>query len=242
MRIKNNTIFVTGIDTDIGKTYVTGLLAKYINDNISDSVITQKMIQSGVNSFSEISPDILIHREIMDISPNEFDKDKTTCPISFKYPASPHLSAELENKKVDISKIEEATAKLNSTFDYTIVEGIGGLLVPVNDELTVADYIQKNKYPVVLVSSPRLGSINHTLLSLEALKSRGVEILALVYKETEMNEDDDRVIYNDSLKVFRKYLDKFGYKGTKIIEIPFFDVDNKDEIRNVLKEFKDLLK
>ena len=237
MTSNKNTIFITGIDTDIGKTFVTGLLAKYIKDNVSKDVVTMKMVQSGINDLTEISSDILLHREIMNEEPNHFDIKKRTCPYSFRLPASPHLAAKLENKEIDSEQIKTSINMLNFLYKYTFVEGIGGLLVPLNNNLTVIDFIHLNNYPIILVSSPKLGSINHTLLSLEALANRGIEILALVYKETEKIKNDDKIIYNDTLKIFRKYLDKYGYDETKIIEIPFFDVKDKKEVEDIAKRF-----
>ena len=94
------TIFVSGIDTDAGKTYCTAWLANKLRAE-GRSVITQKFIQTGCTGISE---DILKHREIMGIEPQEVDKDGTTCPYVMTYPASPHLAAEIDHVVIDTGK------------------------------------------------------------------------------------------------------------------------------------------
>ena len=103
---------------------------------------------------------------------NEFDKNGLTCSYIFKFPASPHLSAKLENAEINSAKIFSATTELEKHFDYIILEGVGGLMVPLNENEILIDYISKNNYPLILLTSGKLGSINHTLLSLEAIKKR----------------------------------------------------------------------
>jgi len=204
-------IFVAGIDTDIGKTYATGLLAKYFMLK-NKSVITLKIAQTGCVGISE---DILKHREIMNILLCDYDKDGTTCPYVFKFPASPHLAAEMENQSIDPAKISNSIDILANNFNKLIIEGVGGLLVPLNDMQTSIDFIEKEKLAVILVSSPKLGSINHTLLSIEALKNRNITLLGIIYN---CFGDFDNQIKNDSIKVFKSFLNKNDYPDN-IIEI-----------------------
>ncbi len=209
-------IFIAGIDTDIGKTYATGLLAKCFLLN-NKSVITIKLAQTGCVGISE---DIIKHREIMNIPLSDYDKNGITCPYVFKFPASPHLSAEIENKNIDTDKISNSINTLNNYFDNIIIEGVGGLLVPLNNKQTSLDFIKKEKLPVILVSSPKLGSINHTLLSIEALKTRNINLLGIIYN---CFGNFDKTIKNDSIKVFKLFLKKHNYPD-KIVEIT--DISN----------------
>jgi len=192
--------FVSGIDTEIGKTYATGFLAKLWTEQ-GKKVITQKLIQTGN---ADISEDIEKHREIMGQGWFQEDHDKLTMPEIFSYPASPHLATRLDNREIDFQKIENATQTLAERFDIVLLEGAGGLMVPLTTSLLSIDYIAQHQFPVILVTSGRLGSINHTLLSLEALKSRGLKLKALVYNLKD--ESKDPLISQDTSNYLKNYL------------------------------------
>lgn len=194
--------FVSGIDTEIGKTYATGYLAKLWTAQ-GQRVITQKLVQTGN---IDISEDIEKHREIMDCGWFQEDLEKLTMPEIFSYPASPHLATRLDGRELDFAKIEAATQELAQRFDVVLLEGAGGLMVPLTTELLTIDYIVQHQFPVILVTSGRLGSINHTLLSLEALKQRGLILHALVYNLKD--ESKDPVISKDTADYLKAYLAK----------------------------------
>ncbi|MCF9033959.1 dethiobiotin synthase [Acinetobacter nectaris] len=194
--------FISGIDTEVGKTYATGYLArKYLE--AGQSVITQKLIQTGNEAYSE---DILKHREIMGVPLFEEDHQKTTMPEIFSYPASPHLSAKLDQRPINFNKIEKATQQLVEKFDLVLLEGAGGLMVPLTDDLLTIDYIQQYEFPVILVTSGRLGSINHTLLSLEALKSRNINLHAIAYNLND--ESEDQTISIETQRYLKEHVQK----------------------------------
>ncbi|MFW2006753.1 dethiobiotin synthase [Acinetobacter baumannii] len=192
--------FVSGIDTEIGKTYATGFLAKLWTEQ-GKKVITQKLIQTGN---ADISEDIQKHREIMGQGWFQEDHDKLTMPEIFSYPASPHLATRLDNREIDFQKIENATQTLAERFEIVLLEGAGGLMVPLTTSLLTIDYVAQHQFPVILVTSGRLGSINHTLLSLEALKSRGLKLKALVYNLKD--ESKDPLISQDTSNYLKDYL------------------------------------
>ena len=205
--------FVSGIDTGIGKTYATGYLAKLWNAQ-GQSTITQKLIQTGN---VDVSEDIEKHREIMGTGWLPEDHEKLTMPEIFSYPASPHLATELDGREIDFNKIESATNTLTQRFDVVLLEGAGGLMVPLTKELLTIDYIAQKQFPVILVSSGRLGSINHTLLSLEALKQRGLSLFALAYNLND--ESHDEIISKDTARYLQDYLKQY-FPEAKWIEIP----------------------
>lgn len=207
--------FISGIDTDCGKTIITGLMAKYLQQK-KINVITQKFIQTGCVGVSE---DILMHRKIMGIDILDDDKSLLTCPYVFTHPASPHLAAEMDNVDIDMEVIQNASSKLNNKYEVVLLEGAGGLLVPINRDFTTADYLQEKKYPLILVCSSKLGSINHTLMSLEICKQRGINIEALIYNHF---PSEDMSILADSAKVFKAYL-KNNFPNTKFIDVPKID-------------------
>ena len=198
------TFFITGIDTGIGKTVATGLAARYYHRQ-GKKVITQKLVQTGREGY--ISEDILEHRRLMDILTLTEDaelpqKNKSlTCPYSFAYPASPHLAARLESRTIEPEKIARFTEILQNHFDILFLEGAGGFLVSLTPNLLIADYVAQHHYPVILVTSGRLGSINHTLLTIEAIRRRNLSLACLVFNQYPPEEE---TISNDSLEFFRR--------------------------------------
>ena len=207
--------FISGIDTGIGKTYTTGYLAKLWNAQ-GKKTITQKLIQTGN---VDISEDIQQHREIMGMGWFPEDESKLTMPEIFSYPASPHLATKIDGREIDFQKIENATAQLAEKYDVVLLEGAGGLMVPLTTELLTIDYVAEKKLPVILVTSGRLGSINHTILSLEALKSRGLELYALAYNLKDQSQDE--LISKDTADYLKTYLAKY-FPNSVWMDIPVF--------------------
>lgn len=204
--------FVSGIDTDAGKSVVTGLLARDMNAR-NERTITQKFIQTGN---TEISEDIELHRRIMGIPLQEVDIDGTTCPIIFTYPSSPQLAAEIDHREIDLSLVEKSTAKLLESYDTVLLEGAGGLFVPLTDTYSTIDYIADHHLPLILVTSPRLGSINHTVLSLEACFNRHIEVAKLIYN---LYPPTSKEITDDTRRYLKQYLQRHS-PNTEFIEIP----------------------
>lgn len=192
-------LFISGIDTNVGKTYATAALANTLLER-GNKVITQKMIQTGC---LETSEDIEKHRELMGIPLLEIDKTGITCPVILSYPASPHLAAKIDQMEINLEKIDEATRQLSLRYDTVLLEGAGGLMVPIRTEpgsplggyLTI-DYIAERNYPVVLVTSGKLGSLNHTLLSLDACRKRGIQTVLMIYN---LYPNDNETITQNSL-------------------------------------------
>lgn len=214
--------FISGIDTDAGKSIVTGVIARTLLKK-GVKVITQKFIQTGCRGISE---DILKHREIMGIEPQEVDKDGTTCPYVMTYPASPHLAAEIDKIIIDTAVIRQATEKLTTLYDKVLLEGAGGLFVPVNRHYLTVDYVQDNGYPLILVASSKLGSINHTLMSLELCRLRGIDVKYVVYNDF---PNDSEIIKNDSITVIRQYLDDY-FPDCKLLELPVIEGNKWPEL------------
>jgi len=208
--MKNTTIAVCGIDTGVGKSVATGLLAGFLLAR-GHSVITQKPVQTGCTGKAE---DILLHRRLMGVPWNDFDEQGATCSYCFPFPASPHLAARLANSTIEPEVISRDSATLAAAHEYLLVEGAGGLLVPLNEDLMLLDYLQQCEYPLILVTSPRLGSINHTLLALEAIKARNIHLLGLVYN---LHGNNPVEIVRDSLQVFKQALLTYGFTSPTLL-------------------------
>lgn len=205
-------IFVTAIDTGAGKSYVTGLLARYLSGT-GRSVITQKLAQTGCTGLSR---DIRKHRELMGIELLPEDTDGLTCPFVFDFPSSPHLAARLAGKEIDCALIDRATRTLVERYDHVILEGVGGLCVPLTDSVTVVDYVAACGYPVILVSSARLGSINHTLMSLEVLGKHCIQVLGVAYNRF---FDEQAEIASDSRRIIERRLKDLDHRPA-VVDIP----------------------
>lgn len=206
------TLCLCGIDTGIGKSVATGLLARHLLEQ-DQRVITQKLVQTGCSGRPE---DIVTHRRLMESGWLDVDEQRLTCPYCFSFPGSPHLAARLAGRTIDPAAITAATRQLEKKYQWTLLEGAGGLLVPLNDHLTQLDYLASLHYPLVLVTSPRLGSINHTLMSLEILQARGLRLAGLVYNLFAGGPDE---IVRDSQRVFAGALRRHGF-ADNIVALP----------------------
>lgn len=211
--MKAEVYFISGIDTDIGKSVVTGYLAKKWCEQ-GFKTITQKIIQTGN---IDISEDIQRHRQIMGCGLLPEDQQKLTMPEIFSYPASPHLATKLEGRELDFAKIQHATDVLVDRYERVLVEGAGGLMVPLTEGLLTIEYIREQNYPVILVTSGRLGSINHTLLSLTAIQQYGIHLHAVAFNHKDNAKDE--VIANDTIRYLKTYLTKH-YKHAEWLDIP----------------------
>ena len=206
--------FVSGIDTDAGKTYVTGYIARHLMDT-GKRVITQKFIQTGNVGFSE---DIELHRRIMGTGMLPEDIDHTTAPVIFSYPASAQLAARIDGKEIDLDVIDRATQRLLSLYDIVLIEGAGGLAVPITDTFMAIDYVQSRRLPLILVTNGVLGSINHTILSLKAIAAAGIELAAVIYNQY---YDNDAVIAADTAAFVERYVHKH-FPAAEYLTMPRF--------------------
>ncbi|SEG03878.1 dethiobiotin synthase [Parabacteroides chinchillae] len=197
--MKGTVLFVSGIDTNVGKTYATAIMARQMAAE-GKSVITQKMIQTGN---VDVSEDIVMHRRLQGIPFTEEDKAGLTCPYIFTYPCSPHMAAAKDNKEIDPDVITAATRILQEKYEYILLEGAGGLMVPICGNTLTIDYIREMDYPLILVTSGKLGSINHTLLSLYTCKQYGVKVHTLVYN---LYPRTDELIEQNTLEYLRQYM------------------------------------
>ncbi len=190
-------IFVTGTDTGVGKSLVTGLLARYLKEK-GIRVVTQKWIQTG----SRVRADINLHLKIMGIPKGEIkDYFDCACPYVFSLPASPHLAAKVEKKRIDIAKIKRSFKTLSANFDFVIVEGTGGALVPVDKKHLTVDIARELNLPVLVVAQNKLGAINHALMTVEVLKHRNMEILGILFNNY---KSQDKLVLKDNPGIIKK--------------------------------------
>ncbi|MCH5220740.1 MAG: ATP-dependent dethiobiotin synthetase BioD [Muribaculaceae bacterium] len=205
-------IFISGIDTDAGKTYATAFYAQKLIDQ-GLSVITQKFIQTGCTDSSE---DIEAHRRLLGTGLLPEDTERLTAPIILTYPASAQLAARIDGCDIDLQKIEAASDELLKRYDIVLIEGAGGLMVPITDSYFAIDYLVEHQLPIVLTTNGRLGSINHTILSLEAIKARGLNLEAVIYN---CYYDSDAMIADDTHAFIARYLERH-FPHTEYLTMP----------------------
>jgi len=168
-------VFITGTDTNVGKTVVTGLLASYFLAKGVD-VITQKWVQTGCDGIN--NSDLKRHHEIAGIN-RQFLAEQL--PYCFKGVFSPHLAAAKENAKINIEKIRVDFESLKNNYQSVIAEGAGGVCVPLTRDNVITDLVLRLQLPVVIVAANRLGAINHALLTIEYLRARKAKVIGIIF-------------------------------------------------------------
>ena len=202
-------LFITGISTDVGKTIASAIIVEALEADY------WKPIQAGDldNSDSHKIQSLVSNTKIK-IHPNSYQLNT---------PASPHFAAELDGITIDLKKIIEPNPDSYREDNHLVIEGAGGVFVPLNDTDCVVDLIRPD-YKVIVVSRHYLGSINHTLLTIEALKNRKIDIAGIIFSGDE-NKATESIILN-----------KTGIKCIgRIEQEPYFD-------QNVVKEYADLFR
>ena len=188
--------WIVGTDTDIGKTLVTTYFMRYFQAK-GENVIPYKPVQTGiiVENTKQYYGDTAFYQSFSEANLVEEHLNS----YSFKEPASPHYAAMLEGSVIKEEVILQHIKQLKSMYDYVICEGAGGLYVPLNEQRNYhfLHLIQQSQLPVVLVARTKIGTINHTLLSLEALKMKDISVVGIVFNAfegTEMESENIRTI------------------------------------------------
>ncbi len=174
-------IFITGTDTGVGKTFVAaGLLQVFRKMGLN--VCPMKPVETGcrMKGGKCVPEDTL---KLVKAS-GVHEASDVINPYRFKQPLAPSVAAELENITLKKRKILKACHYLLNKYDVTIVEGAGGIMVPVYKKYLFLDLIKDINVPLIIVSRPGLGAINHTLLTIKAAESRGIDILGVIINYT----------------------------------------------------------
>lgn len=189
-------IFITGIGTDVGKTIASAIVTEALEADY------WKPVQAGDLDNSDSHK----VRALVSNSQSQFHDNS----YKLNTPASPHLAAELDGIKIDLKKIKEPKTKNN-----LVIEGAGGVFVPLNDTDCVIDLIQK-EYKVIVVSRHYLGSINHTLLTIEALQNRKINIAGIIFSGDE-NKASEAIILQKTAAKFIGRIDNEPYFDENVV-------------------------
>jgi len=171
------TLFVTATDTEVGKTAVASALAALLRRRGRDVGVI-KPFASGCSEIDGrlVSADGLCLAR----AAGSDDAHELVCPVRLRHPLAPLAAAELEGVEIDLDAARGALAEVAARHDCLIVEGIGGIMVPITADTTVADVAAELAAPVLVVARAGLGTINHSLLTVDALRARGLDVAAVV--------------------------------------------------------------
>ncbi len=162
-------IFITGTSTEIGKTVIAGGLAAALTQT-GTHVGVMKPISTGDTADAQF----LKHAAQVD------DALVSINPIYLRHPLAPSVAARIENREIDLSCIETAFAALQQKYDFLIVEGVGGIAVPIQDDFLVAHLISRLQLPILIVAEAGLGTLNHTVLTVAFAQQFGLQIAGIV--------------------------------------------------------------
>jgi len=178
-------LFVAGTDTGVGKTLVTAALARGLRAR-DIAAVPAKPVHTGCPTSARQStvgstPDLDFCLEALPADKGVLSHYERLCLYRFPHPCSPHLAARLARRNIDPARIAEGLRSLAEQGFFVVAEGVGGLMVPLTEYFSVLDLIATLRWPVVLVARPGLGTLNHTLLSLDALRKRLVPVAGVVF-------------------------------------------------------------
>jgi dethiobiotin synthetase len=178
-------IFVTGTDTDVGKTFITaGIAATLASQGVSVGVY--KPAQSGAS----MGPDKKRVADDLEFVKKHAPTVKTKASYILEIPAAPSVAADVEDIAIEKDVIKKDYEEFKKTNEVTIVEGAGGLMVPFGKDFLCSDIAKMLNLPVLIVAKPDLGTINHTLLSVEYAKKKGLKIAGIVINKFPENTAD----------------------------------------------------
>lgn len=169
--------FVTGTDTEVGKTLVSGALILKLRE-LGRNAFGFKPVVAGTyqgQNGEYINEDI----ETLRVASN-LPQTQTICPFVLDTPAAPHIVAKANGIELNVNKLLESFTGIQNENDFVVVEGAGGFIVPLNDHESLADFAQKIDLPIIVVVGMKLGCLNHALLTIEAIKTRKMKIAGWV--------------------------------------------------------------
>jgi dethiobiotin synthetase len=207
-------VFVTGTGTEAGKTVIASVLARTAATS-GRKVTVFKPVVTGIDDIVVTGerPDHTMLRE----AASSQQSDDEISPYRFGPPVSPHLGAELAHETIDPQRLRDGAAAARSAGEFFVCEGVGGFLVPITREYLIRDFANDLDLPVVVVASPALGTINHTLLTLEAVRGAGLDVAMVVLTPWPSDPED----------VERSNRETIGALGAVPVEtVPLLDLED----------------
>ena len=170
-------IFITGTDTEIGKTVVAGGLAAALKAAGIDVGVMKPIASGGVeHKGCLVSEDAIFLKHAAQVD----DALDLINPICLRHPLAPSVAAEIEGVSINLQQIDNAFSQLRQRHEFMVVEGVGGIAVPICEGMLVANLAQRFQLPLLVVARPNLGTINHTVLTVEFARSHSLELRGIV--------------------------------------------------------------
>ena len=176
-------LFVTGNDTDVGKTCVTASIVKNLRDMDIDVGVMKPFASGYKKNSNSLSQDV----EILMKYSGSHDPIDLVNPYFFEIPTSPYNASKILARKISTQKVIDAYDKLLSSHDLVVVEGIGGLMTPITQNYFVSNLISELDIDTIIVTGSKLGTVNHTLLTYEHCKQMHLKLKGFVINQTEPN-------------------------------------------------------
>ena len=173
-------LFVAGTDTDVGKTCVTAGIVKSLRDMDVDVAVMKPFASGYKGNADSVSNDV----EILMKYSGSSDPVNLVNPYYFEIPSSPYDASNTLNIEIDIAKVIDAFEKLVSSHEIVIVEGIGGIMTPISKNYFVSDLISELDMPTIIVASSKIGTVNHSMLTIEHAKNKNLDLMGLVINQT----------------------------------------------------------
>lgn len=220
---KKRGFFITGTDTDIGKTYISRKLADSFS--LNQKVTYMKPVQTGCfadENGSLVAPDFQYVLEGKAIMTGTLEQH---IPYRFEPACSPHLAAKLKKQSISMSHIKNCLVQISKENTLVIVEGAGGVLAPISETAFNIDLILHLQLPVILVTSTHLGTLNHTLLSLKELRRAGATLAGIVLNNCRNVPKD--FIYYENICMIQEHTRP----------VPFLEVEHENPCQERINEF-----
>jgi dethiobiotin synthetase len=198
-------IFITGTDTGVGKTLVAAGIVRWLRSQWIDAV-PMKPVQTGAEKHDSvlIAPDLEFCLSASGLQPDP-DERRWMSPYLYEPACSPHLAGRMAGRYPDISVIQKSSEIILRRRQAVIVEGAGGIMVPLNENETMLDLMKALGLPVVLVSRIALGAVNHALLSVNTLSTAGLDLAGIVFNQNEPPVPENRYIEEDNPAIISRF-------------------------------------
>jgi len=212
--------FITGTDTEVGKTVVCAILGLSFKQR-GMNVGYFKPVQSGAKNL--LPPDAIFLKKMLDLK----EDPKKLCAYIFEPATSPHLAAKLANIEIDPIYIKEQFERFKNQYEILLVEGAGGIFVPLKRDFFIKDLIKMLDLPLIIVSRPFLGTLNHTFLTIECAKKAGIKVLGVIVNKVPFKKD----------KIIEDNIETIKWKANVLAVIPEIDL-KKEVLLEVAKEIE----
>jgi dethiobiotin synthetase len=222
-----NSFFVTGTDTDVGKTCVSAAIAKHLRDNGVDVGVMKPFASGYKETANSVSEDVKI---LMKYSGAKDPVDLVN-PYYFEIPTSPYDACKQLNLEIDISKVIESYKQLTSVHDVVVVEGIGGIMTPISKNYFVSNLISDLQLSSIIVSGSKIGTVNHLMLTYEHARQKKLNLKGFLVNQ---NVSDGYELSNLTHQIF-------GLTGHKVFgAIPYRELFNIESYVETFSNFVDL--